>query len=65
MQEYEGGKLLSPQMLTEIDLLFDKAEHYFNKKQQYIQHQIEKANPKRYTEIKSKINTNLAALEPD
>lgn len=56
---------MTPQMLTEIDLLFDKAELYFNKKQQYIQQQINKANPKRYNEIKSKVNTNLVPIDQE
>lgn len=34
LQTYENGKLLNPDLLTEIDSLFDNAEAYFNKKQQ-------------------------------
>jgi len=50
-------------MLTDIDMLFDKAELYFNRKQKYIQTQLDKANPKRYNEIKSKVNTNLDQIQ--
>lgn len=36
LQEYEGGKLLNPVMLNEIDVLFDNAETYFNQKQDRV-----------------------------
>ena len=32
MQEFEGGKLLTPDFLADVDGLFDSAEHYFNYK---------------------------------
>ena len=37
MQEFEGGKLLTPNLLTDIDGLFDAAESYFNYKQEQVQ----------------------------
>ena len=55
--------MLNPSMLADIDTLFDKAEMYFNKKQSYIQGQLENAsNPKRFDSVKSRVDTNLPPI---
>ena len=65
LQEYENGKLLNEALLTEIDQLFDVAEDYFNKKQAMVSYALKMSNPKRYKEISSRVNTNLASIQQE